>query len=123
MKCDKCGINIYAMTPHFVNVFCECCHEKYMEFQEFNRQTREEMHERDIQVEKLSRENKKLKDIIQGLEYQKKMDGLKVNYQWGKFIYYVEKFEELLLEMKSKISDEEEENEYQLFIKERHNAL
>jgi hypothetical protein len=47
---------MYAMTPHFVELYCEGCHEKYMEFQEFDRQRREEMCERDRQVEQLFRE-------------------------------------------------------------------
>ena len=70
-------------------------------------------------IKDLQEENKKLKSINSGLDWQGDFDKLKVNYQWGKFKYYTEKLDNLITEMKGKIGDEAEENEYEIFLKER----
>jgi ATP-dependent Zn protease len=70
-------------------------------------------------IKDLQKKNRELSSNIQSLEYQGNMDGFKVNYQWGKFKHYTEKLDALISEMKSKIGDEAEENEYEIFMKER----
>jgi hypothetical protein len=70
-------------------------------------------------IKDLQKKNRELNSTIQRLDYQGNMDGFKVNYQWGKFKYYTEKLDNLITEMKGKIGDEAEENEYEIFLKER----
>ena len=70
-------------------------------------------------IRDLQKKNRELNSTIQNLEHQSGMDGFKVNYQWGKFKYYTEKLDALISEMKSKVGDEAEESEYEIFMKER----
>jgi hypothetical protein len=99
-----------------IKLKCECSEESKKKTVE------RENEELKQQIQDLQRENKALKSINQSLDWQSDFDKLKVNYQWGKFKYYTEKLNELIAEMKEKVNDDEEENEYELFIKEKQNG-